>query len=114
MGLVSQEPVLFDISIWDNIAYGLEGKVDHEQVVTAANLANIHDFILTLPNVSCTINLVSHIWALGGVLIPNRKEEEPKESDSGAGGDLELRENEWKGVPLTQNVGDAHEQLLAI
>jgi len=50
ISLVSQEPILFDCSIWDNISYGLEGKLTHEQVVEAAKLANIHDFILGLPN----------------------------------------------------------------
>jgi len=50
MSLVSQEPILFDCSIWDNISYGLEGKITHDQVVDAARLANIHDFILSLPN----------------------------------------------------------------
>jgi ABC-type multidrug transport system fused ATPase/permease subunit len=52
MSLVSQEPILFDCSIWDNVAYGLEGKVTHDQIVAAAKLANIHDFIMSLPNVS--------------------------------------------------------------
>jgi len=51
MALVGQEPVLFDISIKDNILYGLpdgvEGTLD--QVIEAAKLSNIHNFIMSLP-----------------------------------------------------------------
>ncbi|KAF9977123.1 Multidrug resistance protein 1 [Actinomortierella ambigua] len=51
MALVGQEPVLFDISIGENIRYGIpDGRtVDHEQVVAAARAANIHDFVMSLP-----------------------------------------------------------------
>ncbi|KAF9183970.1 Multidrug resistance protein 1 [Haplosporangium sp. Z 767] len=51
MALVGQEPVLFDISIGENIRYGIpDGKImDHEQVVAAARAANIHDFVMSLP-----------------------------------------------------------------
>jgi ABC-type multidrug transport system fused ATPase/permease subunit len=50
ISLVSQEPILFDCSIEENIAYGLEG-VTHEQVVEATTQANIHSFIIGLPQV---------------------------------------------------------------
>ncbi|KAG0229821.1 Multidrug resistance protein 1 [Actinomortierella wolfii] len=51
MALVGQEPVLFDVSIGDNIRYGVpdDQAVDHEQVVAAARAANIHDFVMSLP-----------------------------------------------------------------
>ncbi|KAG0371367.1 Multidrug resistance protein 1 [Gamsiella multidivaricata] len=51
MALVGQEPVLFDISIGENIRYGIpDGQtVDQEQVVAAARAANIHDFVVSLP-----------------------------------------------------------------
>ncbi|KAF8939988.1 P-loop containing nucleoside triphosphate hydrolase protein [Dissophora ornata] len=51
MALVGQEPVLFDISIGDNIRYGIpDGQVvDQEQVVAAARASNIHDFVMSLP-----------------------------------------------------------------
>ena len=53
MALVSQEAVLFDISISDNIKYGdLTREISEEEVILAAQRANIHDFILTLPEVS--------------------------------------------------------------
>ena len=53
MGLVSQEPVLFDCSIADNIRYGDNFReVSDEEVEAAAKSANIHNFIITLPQVS--------------------------------------------------------------
>ena len=52
IGIVSQEPVLFDLSIRDNIAYGDTTRIvsDHE-IEEAARPANIHDFISKLPQV---------------------------------------------------------------
>ncbi|CAF3344673.1 unnamed protein product, partial [Rotaria sp. Silwood2] len=47
-GLVSQEPILFDLTIAENIAYGLE-NVPMEDIINAANRANIHQFIEELP-----------------------------------------------------------------
>ena len=53
MGLVSQEPVLFDTSIRDNIAYGDNSReVPMSEIVEAARNANIHQFIDSLPDVS--------------------------------------------------------------
>ncbi|XP_043546264.1 ATP-binding cassette, sub-family B (MDR/TAP), member 4 [Chiloscyllium plagiosum] len=50
MGIVSQEPVLFDCSIADNIAYGDNSRVvSQEEIEVAAKAANIHMFIETLP-----------------------------------------------------------------
>ncbi|XP_065886098.1 ATP-dependent translocase ABCB1-like [Dysidea avara] len=50
MGLVSQEPTLFDCSIADNIRYGDNFReVSDEEVEEAAKSANIHDFITSLP-----------------------------------------------------------------
>ncbi|CAH0585608.1 unnamed protein product [Chrysodeixis includens] len=49
-GLVSQEPVLFDYSIAENIAYGDNDRSPtHQEVVDAAKQANIHSFIVSLP-----------------------------------------------------------------
>ncbi|RCI04303.1 Multidrug resistance protein 1, partial [Rhizopus stolonifer] len=49
--LVGQEPVLFDLGIIDNIRFGVdEGKeVTQEQIEEACRAANIHDFIMSLP-----------------------------------------------------------------
>ncbi|KAG9447575.1 hypothetical protein H6P81_013703 [Aristolochia fimbriata] len=49
MGLVSQEPVLFNETIRANIAYGKEGEVTEEEVIAAAEAANAHRFISSLP-----------------------------------------------------------------
>lgn len=45
MGLVSQEPVLFNDTIRANIAYGKEGNATEAEILTAAELANAHNFI---------------------------------------------------------------------
>ncbi|KAK1172557.1 hypothetical protein AOXY_G5169 [Acipenser oxyrinchus oxyrinchus] len=51
MGIVSQEPVLFDCSIAENIAYGDNSrKVTQEEIVASAKAANIHSFIEGLPD----------------------------------------------------------------
>ncbi|KAF8945465.1 Multidrug resistance protein 1 [Haplosporangium gracile] len=51
MALVGQEPVLFDMSIKDNILYGLpESEGTLEQVEAAAKLSNIHNFVMSLPD----------------------------------------------------------------
>ena len=52
ISLVSQEPVLFNMSIADNIRYGANFReVSDEEVFEAAKSANIHDFIQSLPEV---------------------------------------------------------------
>ena len=46
---VPQDPILFHRSLFDNIHYG-NIKATKEQVFEAARNANIHDFIMSLPN----------------------------------------------------------------
>ncbi|MFH1010724.1 MAG: ABC transporter ATP-binding protein [bacterium] len=48
-GVVTQETILFDISIRDNIRYGRPAATDAE-VEMASRAANIHDFIRSLPD----------------------------------------------------------------
>jgi len=48
IGIVLQESVLFDESIRNNIRYGKQAATD-EQIEEAARIANIHDYIMTLP-----------------------------------------------------------------
>ena len=48
LGVVSQEPVLFNRSIAENISYGMD-RVEMEDVIRAASQANIHGFIASLP-----------------------------------------------------------------
>ena len=64
MGIVSQEPVLFDTSIGENIAYGDNTReVSMSEVVAAARGANIHQFISSLPDVCppfiCVVSVAS-------------------------------------------------------
>ncbi|NXB80580.1 MDR1 protein, partial [Donacobius atricapilla] len=50
LGLVSQEPILFDCSIAENIQYGDNSRVvSQEEIEAAAKAANIHAFIEKLP-----------------------------------------------------------------
>uniref|UniRef100_A0A803YN25 ATP binding cassette subfamily B member 1 n=1 Tax=Meleagris gallopavo TaxID=9103 RepID=A0A803YN25_MELGA len=50
IGIVSQEPILFDFTIAENIAYGDNTReVSHEEIISAAKAANIHSFIDSLP-----------------------------------------------------------------
>ncbi|XP_001986851.2 multidrug resistance protein homolog 49 [Drosophila grimshawi] len=51
LGLVSQEPVLFDRTIAENIAYGnnFRDDVPMQEIIEAAKKANIHNFISSLP-----------------------------------------------------------------
>ncbi|CAF4373695.1 unnamed protein product, partial [Rotaria magnacalcarata] len=50
MGLVQQEPVLFNLSIRDNIAYGNNSReITQSDIETAARKANIHELIISLP-----------------------------------------------------------------
>jgi len=49
MGMVTQEVILFNDTVRNNIAYGLQ-DCPIEKVIEAAAAANAHDFITTLPN----------------------------------------------------------------
>lgn len=48
MGNVNQDPILFNDTIFNNIAFGVENAT-MEQVVAAAKIANAHEFIVTKP-----------------------------------------------------------------
>lgn len=50
IGVVSQEPVLFDTSIKENIRMG-HSEATEEMIINAAKNANAHDFISKLPQV---------------------------------------------------------------
>ncbi|XP_049904157.1 bile salt export pump [Epinephelus moara] len=51
IGIVSQEPVLFDCSIAENIQYGNNTcSISMEEIVEAAKKAYLHDFVMTLPD----------------------------------------------------------------
>uniref|UniRef100_A0A9I9CUG2 ABC transporter B family member 21-like n=1 Tax=Cucumis melo TaxID=3656 RepID=A0A9I9CUG2_CUCME len=48
MGLVSQEPILFNDTIRANIAYGKGGDATEAEIIAAAELSNAHKFISSL------------------------------------------------------------------
>jgi subfamily B ATP-binding cassette protein MsbA len=48
IGIVTQETVLFNDTVRNNIAYGLE-RCPMEDVIRAAKTANSHDFIMAMP-----------------------------------------------------------------
>ena len=48
MGLVTQDAILFNESVKNNIIFGLEHILD-DQVIAAAKVANAHEFIMNLP-----------------------------------------------------------------
>ncbi|KAI8918639.1 multidrug resistance protein 1a [Powellomyces hirtus] len=52
IGIVSQEPILFDLTIAENIALGAaedSPPPTHEQIVAASTLANAHSFVMKMP-----------------------------------------------------------------
>lgn len=49
MGTVSQEPILFNDTFFNNIAFGFPSATK-EQVIEAAKIANAHDFIVASPD----------------------------------------------------------------
>ncbi len=48
MGIVSQETILFNDTVFNNIAFGKE-STSEEEVISAAKVANAHEFIIRMP-----------------------------------------------------------------
>lgn len=52
IGIVSQEPILFDCSIAENIKYGDNSRdISMDEVISAAKKAQLHGFVMSLPEV---------------------------------------------------------------
>jgi subfamily B ATP-binding cassette protein MsbA len=49
MGIVTQESILFNDSVYNNIAFGMK-NVSEQDVIQAAKIANAHDFIMEMEN----------------------------------------------------------------
>ena len=49
MGIVTQESILFNDTVLNNIAFGMK-DVKEEDVIAAAKVANAHEFIMEMPN----------------------------------------------------------------
>src|SRR6218665_1014581 len=48
MGIVTQESILFNDTVYSNIAFGID-HVTEQQVIEAAKIANAHEFIMQMP-----------------------------------------------------------------
>lgn len=56
---MTQEPVLFSLSVAENIAYGLPNDhVSKDDIIKAAKAANAHEFIISLPQVRIRVPYV--------------------------------------------------------
>jgi subfamily B ATP-binding cassette protein MsbA len=64
MGFVTQEVVLFNDTVRNNIAYGADAEVD--RVIDAARAANAHEFIMNLPQGYDTVIGESGVLLSGG------------------------------------------------
>ncbi|XP_010937747.1 ABC transporter B family member 25 [Elaeis guineensis] len=49
VSIVSQEPVLFNCSVEENIAYGFDGKASSTDIENVAKMANAHEFVSKFP-----------------------------------------------------------------
>lgn len=68
IAMVTQDPILFNESVRDNIAYG-NTRATHDDIVAAARAAFAHDFIRSLPN-----GYDTPIGELGGRLSGGEKQ----------------------------------------
>ena len=68
MGIVNQESILFNDTIFNNIAFGMD-NVSEEKVIAAAKVANAHEFIKHLPE-----GYYSHIGDRGNKLSGGQKQ----------------------------------------
>jgi ATP-binding cassette subfamily B (MDR/TAP) protein 1 len=69
LGVVSQEPVLFNMSIRQNLLLGAEGDISEEDMFAAAREANCHSFISKLPDGYDTL-----VGEQGGMLSGGQKQ----------------------------------------
>lgn len=71
IGIVSQEPLLFDDTIAENIALGKSGseRATMDEIVAAAKAANAYDFIQTFPD-----KFDTKVGARGGKLSGGQKQ----------------------------------------
>ncbi|XP_042550095.1 bile salt export pump isoform X1 [Dipodomys spectabilis] len=75
IGIVSQEPVLFACSIMDNIRYGDNTKeIPMERVIAAAKQAQLHDFVMSLPEVSAKSKYETNVGTQGSQLSRGEKQ----------------------------------------
>ncbi|RZC49502.1 hypothetical protein C5167_017926 [Papaver somniferum] len=66
MGLVSQEPILFNDTIKANIAYGKQRIFSEDEIIVATKASNAHNFISALPEAYDTLIGEQGIQLSGG------------------------------------------------
>lgn len=67
-GFIQQDPILFNMTILDNIRYG-KPEASQEEVEQAARLTNAHDFIMELPQ-----QYLSWVGELGNLLSGGQRQ----------------------------------------
>jgi len=67
-GFIQQEPILFNMTILDNIRYG-KPEATREEAEQAARLANAHEFIMELP-----LQYLSTVGELGHLLSGGQRQ----------------------------------------
>ena len=72
IGVVSQEPVLFAVTIADNIRYG-QTDATQDRIEAAAIEANAHDFIVSLPQVRLAVMMMMMIIIIIIIIIIRRR-----------------------------------------
>lgn len=83
IGIVSQEPILFDCSIAENIKYGDNSReISMDEVIDAAKKAQLHGFVMSLPEVAYTFPKE----------LRSRSGQRLKQKGGGAGGCVQMRE----------------------
>ncbi|KAJ6410749.1 hypothetical protein OIU84_007496 [Salix udensis] len=76
ISIVNQEPVLFSVSVGENIAYGLpDDNVSKDDIIKAAKAANAHEFIISLPQGYDTL-----VGERGGLLSGGTEAENPRQT----------------------------------
>lgn len=68
MGIVTQNTILFNDSVFNNIAFGIKG-ISKEKVIEAAKVANAHEFIMNMEN-----GYYTHIGERGNKLSGGQKQ----------------------------------------
>jgi subfamily B ATP-binding cassette protein MsbA len=68
IAIVTQDPILFNDSIWNNIRYG-KSNATEEEIIAAAKSAYAYDFIMSFPN-----GFDTNIGELGGRLSGGEKQ----------------------------------------
>ena len=68
VGLVTQTPVLFPTTIYENIAIGKQGATEAD-VIAAAKLSNAYEFISSFPQ-----GLQTQVGELGGQLSGGQRQ----------------------------------------